>query len=271
MEERIMATASQTAVLVEQVEWWRGEQHILKNINWQVKSGEHWAILGLNGSGKTTLLQMVAGYLWPSKGRITVLGNQYGRCDLREVRKAIGWVSSVLEERLNPAETVRDIVISGKFASFGLYEEWGEKEVEEAEKIMDVLGCRHLSGHRFGRLSQGEKQKVIIARALMSQPQLLILDEPCNGLDLYAREHLLDTISKLAEQQDGPTLLYVTHHIEEILPVFQCVLLMADGAVSAQGKKEEVLSDQNLTAAYRLAIHIEWREGRPWPQILKRI
>ncbi len=265
-----MDNASQAAVRVEQLDWWRGDQHILKNINWQVNTGEHWAILGLNGSGKTTLLQMVAGYLWPSKGNLTVLGNRYGECDLREVRKAIGWVSSVLEERLNPGETVRDIVISGKFATFGLYEKWGENEIEKAEQILGWLGCQQLSGHRFGRLSQGEKQKVIIARALMAEPQLLILDEPCNGLDLFAREHLLQTISQLAKQEGGPTLLYVTHHIEEILPVFHFVLLMADGTIHALGKKEAVLSDHNLTKAYRIPVHVEWREGRPWPQILRR-
>ena len=262
-----MGSTMEWAVLVKDLHWWRDERHILKNIQWQVKKREHWAVLGLNGSGKTTLLQMIAGYLWPSKGKITVLGNRYGQCDLRQVRKSIGWVSSALEERLHPGERVRDVVISGKFASFGLYEQWGDDEVRQAEQLLRQFQCDHLADARFGRLSEGERQKVLIARALMAEPQLLILDEPCNGLDLYAREQLLQAISRLARLPHGPTLLYVTHHIEEILPDFQYVLLMADGTVYAMGEKERVLSSANLTAAYKVPIHVQWRAGRAWPQV----
>lgn len=263
-----MGSTMEWAVLVKDLHWWRDERHILKNIQWQVKKREHWAVLGLNGSGKTTLLQMIAGYLWPSKGHITVLGNRYGQCDLREVRKSIGWVSSALEQRINPGERVQKVVISGKFASFGLYEAWGEEEVRQAQQWLRQLHCDHLADARFGQLSAGERQKVLIARALMAQPQLLILDEPCNGLDLYAREQLLQVISWLARQPQGPTLLYVTHHIEEILPDFQHVLLMADGSVYASGEKERVLTSENLTAAYHVSIHVEWRGGRAWPQVV---
>jgi len=263
-----MNNTTETAILVEQLDWWRDDRHILKNINWQVKKKEHWAVLGLNGSGKTSLLQMIAGYLWPTKGTITVLGNRYGQCDLREVRKSIGWVSSVLEGRINPGERVRDVVISGKFASFGLYEAWGDAEVQQAEQLLRQFHCQHLSDARFGRLSEGEQQKVLIARALMAKPQLLILDEPCNGLDLYAREQLLQTIARLGQLSDGPTLLYVTHHIEEILPIFQSVLLMVGGTIFAQGERERVLSAENLTAAYQVPIDVQWRAGRAWPQVV---
>lgn len=259
--------ATETIISVEQVDWWRDDRHILKNINWQVRQNEHWAVLGLNGSGKTSLLQMIAGYLWPSKGTITVLGYWYGQCDLRQVRKSIGWVSSALEGRINPGERVLDVVISGKFASFGLYEEWGDEDVRQAEHLLRRFQCDHLADARFGRLSQGEQQKVLIARALMAKPRLLILDEPCNGLDLYAREQLLQTISQLGQLPDGPTLLYVTHHIEEILPIFQCVLLMVDGTVFAQGEKARVLTSENLTAAYKIPIDIHWQGGRAWPQV----
>jgi len=263
-----MHDTAETVILVEQLDWWREDRHILKNINWQVKKHEHWAVLGLNGSGKTTLLQMVAGYLWPSKGQITVLGNRYGQCDLRQVRKSIGWVSSALEERVPPGEKVREVVISGKFASFGLYEQWGDDEVRQAEQLLRQFQCEHLADARFGRLSEGERQKVLIARALMAEPQLLILDEPCNGLDLYAREQLLKAIDQLARQPQGPTILYVTHHIEEILPVFQYALLMADGAILSKGKKEFVLTAKNLTSAYRVPIDVQWRSGRVWPQVV---
>lgn len=225
----------------------RETKYILKDINWSVMDGEHWAILGLNGSGKTTLLDMLNGYIFPSKGEMTVLGQTFGRYDWRELRKSIGWVSTALQERLYVNETVEDIVLSGKFASIGLYEETDSEDRSYARSLLSRLDCLKLSGRIFQTLSQGEKQRVLIARGLMSAPRLLILDEPCTGLDIFAKEKLLSIIEKLSSEKDAPTIIYVTHLTEEILPTFSHTLLLRRGEVHSAGETASVLTEENLT------------------------
>lgn len=252
---------------VRHLNWLREQQHLLKEINWEVYPGQHWAVLGRNGSGKTSLLQMIAGYLWPTRGRVEVLGHRYGSCDLREVRKSIGWVSNSLMEKLNPGERALEVVVSGLYASFGLFEKWGEAEVEQARQMLRMLQAEHLADKRLHQLSDGERQRILLARALISKPRLLILDEPCSGLDLYAREQLLGLISRLAQQPQGPTILYVTHHIEEVLPEFTHVLLMNQGEIVAKGEKQEVLTSATLSRAYHLPVQVTWQFRRPWVQV----
>lgn len=162
----------------KQVSVIRDSKYILKEVSWSVKAGEHWAILGLNGSGKTTLLNMINGYLFPSKGELQVLGKIFGKYDLRELRKSIGWVSTAIQERLYGTESVEDTVLSGKFASIGLYEEPSKEDRDFARSLLERLSSVHLSDRIYQTLSQGEKQRVLIARGLMSSPRLLILDEP---------------------------------------------------------------------------------------------
>ncbi len=241
----------------------RNGNYILKNINWIVKPGEHWAVIGLNGSGKTSLLKMITGYLSPSKGEMSVLGKKFGRVDLRELRRSIGWVSSSLQESLHITDTAEEIVLSGKHASIGLYETPGEEDIEKAGILIEQFELSGMKNRPYHTLSQGEKQKVIIARALMCSPRLLILDEPCSGLDIFARENFLSLVEKICNIEDSPTLLYVSHHIEEITPSFQHLLFLKDGEIYSAGKTEELLNDDNLMKFYGKPVEIEWRNRRP--------
>ncbi|ALS28536.1 ABC transporter ATP-binding protein [Paenibacillus cisolokensis] len=249
---------------LNQVTWRRDDKTILEGIDWQVRQGEHWAVLGLNGSGKTTMLNMINGYIWPTTGTVSVLGHPFGTVDLRELRKSIGWVSSSLQERLYGNDRTQYVVISGKHASIGLYEKPTDYDIERAFHLMRRLGCGHLIDRPYQTCSQGEKQKVLIARALMAEPKLLILDEACNGLDFLSREALLSSISELAESPDAPTMLFVTHHIEEIIPEFTRVLLLRRGAVFAQGLSRDVLNSDDLTDFFETPVHVSWRNGRAW-------
>jgi|SRR5690625_1137621 len=251
-------------ISMENISWVRNKKLILENINWTIKRGEHWAMLGLNGSGKTSLLNMLNGYSWPTKGSISVLGKRFGQTDLRELRKSIGWVSSALQERVAPTQLAEQIVMSGKYATTGLYDEPTDADFKQAVQIMAQLGCAHLVNRMYVTCSQGEQQKILIARGLMAQPELLVLDEPTNGLDFIAREHLLTSVEHMAEKDHAPAIIFVTHHLEEVLPYFTHVLLLKDGKVFNKGKREEVLTSDNLTKFLETDVHIEWVEQRPW-------
>jgi len=249
---------------MKNVSWRREGKTVLQQIEWTVREGEHWALFGLNGSGKTTLLNLLCGYIWPTTGQISVLGHKFGEVDLRELRKSIGWVSSSLQERLHGNEKAQNLVVSGKFASIGLYEKPTEADFEQAATLMKQLRCEHLMDRTYQTCSQGEKQKLLIARALMAAPRLLILDEAANGLDFISKEGLLDSISELAKQTDAPSMIYVTHHTEEILPIFSHSLLIRRGEVFAQGKTQEVLNSDRLSDFFEMPVDLNWNQGRAW-------
>lgn len=250
---------------MQNVSWRREGKEILRNINWNVHKGEHWAILGLNGSGKTTLLNMVNGYIWPTTGEVTILGEKFGRTDIHLLRRSIGWVSSSLSERMNGRHHTEELVVSGKFAAVGLtFVDPTREDFDRAKHLMEQLGIAHTYGQTYAKCSNGEKQKILIARALMAQPQLLILDEPTNGLDFVAREQLLETIMNIANDEAGPTVIYVTHHIEEVLPIFSHTLLMKNGTIYAQGSREKVITNENMSTLYERPIHVEWSNERAW-------
>lgn len=255
---------------VRDVTWKRDNKTLLSSVNWQVKQGDHWAILGLNGSGKTTLLNLVAGYLWPTTGKISVLGHEYGTIDLRELRKSIGWVSSAMQDLLHTNDLAQNVVVSGKFASFGLFETPTAADRERALQIMHELGIGHLRNTRYTSCSQGEKQKLLIGRALMASPRILILDEPCNGLDVFSREQLLTSIEHLTEKPDPPTVIYVTHHVEEIVPAFSKVLLLRSGEVFQSGPSKEILTSESLTDFFQTRVDVEWLADRPWLKVVKQ-
>lgn len=241
---------------------------ILHNINWQVQAGENWAVLGLNGSGKTSMLNIINGYQWPTTGEISVLGHKFGRVDLRDLRKSIGWASSALQERLYGRETALEIVLSGKFATIGLYDQTTALDIAKAHHLLELLSSQDLTNRPYRQFSQGEKQKVLLARAMMASPQLLILDEPCTGLDLPSREKLLNQIQQISNWPDAPTLIYVTHHVEEILPIFQHTLLMQKGQIYAAGQTQDVLTSPNLSELYQTPVEVQWHNHRPWIHII---
>ncbi|PZE21821.1 ABC transporter ATP-binding protein [Paenibacillus xerothermodurans] len=252
---------------LENIHFIREERSILSNVELQVKSGEHWVILGKNGSGKTTILELINGYQFPSRGQVKVLDHIYGKCDVREVRKHIGYISQSLYEKLNPADQVWEVVATGEFAFLRFYEEIPEEVRGKAlERLKDVR-LSHLADHPLGSLSQGERKKVMLARALMTNPSILIMDEPCSGLDLFERERLLESVNGLSRQ--NITVLYVTHHIEEIMPMFTHVALIDDGQLIASGTKEEVLTQDNLFKAFQVPVVLEWYQGRPWIKVLQ--
>jgi iron complex transport system ATP-binding protein len=255
---------------LKDVSWQRSGRQILEEINWRVGAGEHWALIGLNGAGKTSILNLINGYIWPSTGSVEVLGHTYGKIDVREVREHIGWVSASMADRIavdRPNERVLDVVISGKYASVGVWTSVVDEDVNLAYAQLESLGCEHLAPRKLSECSQGERQKVLIARAMMSKLQLLILDEPCTGLDVKARESFLSTVRTLMQSSDGPTILYVSHHVEEIVPEVSHAVVLDQGRILTQGEKQEVITDDVLSRAFGVSVHIDWRENRPWLKV----
>ncbi len=245
-----------------------GDTELLRGIDWVVRAGEHWAVLGLNGSGKTSLLNLLNGYVPLSSGVMRVLGRRYGAYDWRALRKRVGFISSSLQERFYGGETALEIVLSGIFSTIGLYDSPRRKDIAMARSILERLKCGPLAGHNYSSLSQGEKQKVLIARALVSRPRLLIMDEPSTGLDFFSREEFLAGVHGFAESNSSAksplTLIYVTHHLEEILPVFTHVLLLKGGQIHSAGETRKILTAGNLSSFFGVPVALRWRSGRAW-------
>ncbi|SFE81603.1 ABC transporter ATP-binding protein [Alteribacillus iranensis] len=264
---------SEFILSLEDIHWKQKGKPILKDVTWKVKKGEHWVLLGLNGSGKTSILKMITGYQWPTEGTVSVLGNLFGKANIQELRKSIGWVSTSLDERFKNRsdDSALHVVLSGKHASIGTYTEFSKEDVERAKSLLSEFGIDHLYDQPFFTLSQGEKRKVMISRALMPFPKLLILDEPCNGLDLYSKEQLLASIEKMNQKPSGPTLLYVTHHIEEVLPSITHAMLLDSGSVIASGEKKDILTEEKIENTFHLPVSIKWDEERPWIRVKSNI
>jgi iron complex transport system ATP-binding protein len=240
----------------------RGDTVILDNISWRVEPGQHWAMIGANGSGKTSLLSALTGYLEPTDGEIEVFGERFGETDWRELRKHIGLVSSAIRQMMAEAEPALESVISGKFAMIDYWGEITPADRKRGEQILKQIECEHLAARPWRVLSQGERQRILIGRALMTEPRLLILDEPCAGLDPAAREHFLQFLQRLGNRNDAPTLVLVTHHVEEIMPVFSHVLVLKAGKVLMAGTKTNVLTSETLSDAFSAATRLEVQDGR---------
>lgn len=240
----------------------RGGTAILNKLNWEVQPGENWVILGANGSGKTTLLSCITGYVTPSAGQIEVLGKQYGKYDWRDLRKEIGLVSSSIRHLIEDDQTAVDIVASGRDAALNLWHSAGGELRSEALRALSEVECSMLAKRPWAYLSQGERQRVLIGRALVAKHQILILDEPCAGLDPVAREKFLEFLGRLAATQNTPNLVLVTHHVEEILPCFDRALILKRGAALACGEIAKVISSPNLTEAFGAPIQVKKRDGR---------
>ena len=235
-----------TVVELEGVCFCRKERQILSDVSWRIEPGQHWALLGANGSGKTTLLKILTGYEWPTFGAVRVLGQEFGICEIGKLRKLIGWVSSAMTQRLPMQDDAVEVVASGLDASVGLYRQITEAERDKAMAVLTRLRVDSIVSQKYGTLSQGEMQKVLIARALVSEPKLLILDEPCIGLDPAARRRFLKDLAVLAKTDGAPTMILVTHHVEEIDPWMQNVLLLKDGRVLAQGQPDEIITSDRM-------------------------
>jgi len=241
---------NQEAVRLENVWFARDGHHILANISWRVESGERWVVLGPNGSGKTTLLRMICGYAFPSRGRMCVLDHLFGKTDLRELHGHIGWVHSDLRVMIPEFMGAADVVLSGRRGSLVVYNEVTRREKKAALKIMDWIGTAHLAERRFATLSTGERQRVLIARALSAEPGLLLLDEPCLGLDPLAREELLASLEKLYAARNDLSVIYVTHHVEEITPAYEKLLVLAGGRAVAAGEMKRTLTSRVISGLY---------------------
>ncbi|WP_217594347.1 ABC transporter ATP-binding protein [Cohnella sp. GbtcB17] len=252
---------------LKNIVWRREERDILRGVDLNVKAGERWVLLGRNGCGKSTLLEMITGYLFPTSGTVDVLGNRFGRVDVREVRKKIGNIGPSLIEKLVPRDPVWEIVVGGINAYLRIYEEIADEVKAKALAELDRVGLAARAEQPFGTLSQGERKKALLARTMMADPQLLIMDEPCAGLDLFEREKFLDSLGSLSKRVDG--ILYVTHHIEEIVPLFTHVALMAEGRIIAAGPKREVLTAELLRDAYEVPVNVRWSQDRPWITVEK--
>jgi iron complex transport system ATP-binding protein len=245
---------------------------ILHDVSWTIGRGEHWALLGANGSGKTSLLNTLCAYLFPSQGTVDVLGHRFGRYDWRALRKCIGIVSSSLHARIHGSEVSVRTVLSGKKAMLG---HWGDEDASDlarAHELLAVVDASHVADRRWELLSQGERQRTLIARALMADPPLLVLDEPCAGLDPLARERFLRSVNRLASRKEGPTSILVTHHIEEIVPAISHVLVLKEGSVLASGTKTDVLRSEILSEGFGHPVTVRIRgdryelsvEASPW-------
>lgn len=237
----------------------RGSRRILHKINWIILPGEHWVILGANGSGKTSLLASLTGYLFPSSGEISVLGETFGESDWRDLRRHVGIVSSAIRDRIEDSENILDAVISGKEAVINTWESSTPSERKEAMKILKLVEGQHLANQVWGTLSQGERQRILIGRALMAHPKILILDEACAGLDPVARENFLQFLDRLTSIPSPPTLIFVTHHLEEIKPVFNHILMLRAGEVLASGPLKTCITSALLTKMFDAPINVQKR------------
>jgi iron complex transport system ATP-binding protein len=242
----------------------RDDAWLLRGVSWQVQPGERWVMLGPNGAGKTTLLQIAAARMHPSRGEAVLLGERLGAVDVFELRPRIGISSAAFAETLPAHELVRDVVVTGAYAVAGRWrEQYEDVDLRRSNDLLAAFGVDHLAERRFGTLSEGERKRVQLARSLMSDPELLLLDEPGAGLDLGGRETLVRDLAELAGDPRSPALVLVTHHVEEIPPGFDHALLLRAGEVVAAGPIGETLTDENLSRTFDLALTVIG-DGNRW-------
>ncbi|MBR2510392.1 MAG: ATP-binding cassette domain-containing protein [Lentisphaeria bacterium] len=246
-----------------------GGREILHNISWQVKKGDRCFILGANGAGKTTLVKMLMGYAWPLFGaHVSVLGQKFGQTNLIELRKRVAWVSPYMQQMADPELRGLELVVSGVDSTFGLFRKMLPEEEAKAISILEKLKCVHLKDQQLMTMSSGEQVKILIARAMMNNPELLILDEPSVYLDIAGREFLLETIAEMAHDHPEITIVFITQRIEDIMPVFDKGMILKSGNIQSYGKREEVLTEANLSEAFDLNIILTpGKNGRLWSMI----
>ncbi|WP_184690832.1 ABC transporter ATP-binding protein [Saccharothrix tamanrassetensis] len=236
----------------------RGKTTLVGDVDWSVELDERWVVLGPNGAGKTTLLRLAGAELHPTKGLLHLLGERIGKTDVFELRPRIGLCSAALSGRIPPDEKVGDLVVSAGYAVLGRWrEEYDRLDTKRALALLGQLGIEHLADRTYGTLSEGERKRTLIARALMTDPEVLLLDEPAAGLDLGGREDLVARLSELALDPDAPATVLVTHHVEEIPPGFTHALLLREGAIVAQGLLDDVLTEENLSKTFDQPLELQ--------------
>ncbi len=241
----------------------RGEATLLDDVDWTVEEDERWVVLGPNGAGKTTLMQIISAQIHPTTGVAGILGEVLGTVDVFELRPRIGLASASLAERIPRGELVHDVVVSASYGILGRWrEQYDDLDHERAADLLVELGAGRLRDRTFGTLSEGERKRVQIARSLMTDPELLILDEPAAGLDLGGREDLVSTLSVLAMDEASPTTILVSHHVEEIPPGFTHAMLLRDGRVVAQGPLEYVMTEEVVSATFGMPLVLSHEDGR---------
>jgi iron complex transport system ATP-binding protein len=235
----------------------------LRGVDWAVRSDERWVVLGANGSGKSSLLRLAGGWVFPSAGTVRVLGHRIGRVDVRRLQRRIGYASGALAAQLRPGLTAEDVVMTARHAALEPYwHTYDDAERARARALLERMGCGHLIGRALGTASDGERQRVQLARTLMVEPDLLLLDEPTAGLDLGGREALVARLADLAADPSSPPTVLVTHHAEEIPPGFTNCLLMKAGRVLAAGPLPETLTAAALSDCFDVKVTLEHRAGR---------
>jgi iron complex transport system ATP-binding protein len=236
---------------------------LLRDINWTARSNESWVVIGPNGAGKTTLLQVAAAMLYPTEGTVEILGERVDQADITDLRTRIGLTSTAVADRVPASEKVIDLVLTAAYGILGRdCEDYDSFDVTRAVELLDALGCPHLIRRRFVTLSEGERKRVQIARSLMADPELLLLDEPAAGLDLGGREDLLRWIAALVDDPRAPMMVLVTHHVEEVPEGFTHAMLLRKGTVLAAGPVQEVFTERNLSKCFGVPLQIERRSAR---------
>ncbi|HAO99547.1 MAG TPA: hypothetical protein DCQ83_05835 [Fibrobacteres bacterium] len=254
---------------VRNIEVMRGQTVALRDFTWTVHKGEHWAVLGPNGSGKSTVVQVLQGWLWPQAGEVSVLDRNFGSDDVDELRRHVAWVGSEVEPEFPAHQTVSDLAVSGSVGTLGIQFQLPDaKQRASAKNALRLLRLMPLAKRPFNRLSQGQRRLAVIARALAMNPQLLLLDEATSGLDPVARERFLERIEGLLGPKSRPLVVYITHHLEEVLPEFTHVLLLREGKVVAAGPRKKVLTPKLLEKPFAARFALSERNGRLWARIV---
>ena len=257
---------SELAIEIKNASVWLGGREIIHDLSWSVERGGRCFILGANGAGKTTLVKLLMGYAWPVYGaEVTVLGGRFGNTDLVELRKRIAWVSPFMQQFTGAGWTGLEMVLSGFDGTLGLFRKPKDDEVAEARALMERFRCGHLCDQQISTMSSGEQVRILITRALLTRPELLLLDEPSVFLDMAGREFLLREIAEMAEKLPELTMIFITQRIEDILPVFDRGMIVREGRVMCSGERDEVLTGENLTRAFDLPIRLVRNpSGRMW-------
>ncbi len=261
-----ISNSTDYAINIENATVYLDEREILHDISWKVKKGEKCFILGANGAGKTTLVRTILGYIWPFYGaKVEILGKRFGEVNLTKLRKKIAWVSPFIQQHLDRELTGIRMIMSGPDGYLGFYREASDKELADAHRLLEKLNATHLAEKSILGMSSGEQMKILIARALLTKPELMILDEPNVYLDIAEREFLLKTVDKLAKENPDLTIIFISQRIEDILPTFNKGMILNAGKIDIIGSRKEVLTEENLKRAFNVEVRlIEGNTGRLW-------